>query len=148
MQNVPPDPIEQLMYDHREVDKLFMQLEQAEGEVRREITDAIIGQLTVHGEVEEQAVYPVMREALPDGEERVQEAIAEHQEVKEILGQLESGDPDDPDVQSQVFALMTNVRHHVEEEENELLPKLREALSPGAFTELAENMQAARQTAS
>ena len=144
--DVPPDPIAQLTAHHREVEKLFTMFEQPEGEDRRGVLIQIIEQLTLHAEVEEKAVYPVMRTALADGEAKVEEAVAEHQEVKKIFADLKRGNPDDPDVEEKVFALMTNVRRHVEEEEGSLLPELREALGPAALTEVAEDLRAAKLT--
>jgi hemerythrin superfamily protein len=147
MRNVPVDPVELIKDDHREVENLFQQFDNTTGQDRSEVLNAIIRELTVHAEAEEKAVYPVMRD-LPEGDEKVQEAQQEHAEVKAMLAELEGADPDDEETVEKVHALIANVRHHVDEEENDLLPLLKEELPPDAYTELAENLEAAKEGAS
>lgn len=57
----------------------------------------IVRELSIHVAVEEQALYPAMRPSLPNGDEKVDHAIDEHQQVKEILVELDGADPEDQD---------------------------------------------------
>ena len=57
----------------------------------------------------------------------VQEAIEEHQTVKQLISELKGMEEADEEFESQFSQLMENVQHHVEEEENEMLPKVEES---------------------
>jgi len=57
----------------------------------------------------------------------VQEAIEEHQTVKRLISELKGMDEADEEFESQFSQLVENVQHHVEEEENEMLPKAEES---------------------
>jgi hemerythrin-like domain-containing protein len=57
----------------------------------------------------------------------VQEAIEEHQTVKQLISELKGMDETDEEFESQFSQLVENVQHHVEEEENEMLPKAEES---------------------
>ena len=68
------------------------------------------------------------------------ESLHEHQEVKETLAALEDMDPADAAYDHKVAALIADVRHHVEEEEGEMFPKLRSALSAEQLADIAEKL--------
>jgi hypothetical protein len=57
----------------------------------------------------------------------VQEAIEEHRTVKQLISELKGMEEADDEFESQFSQLMENVQHHVEEEENEMLPKVEES---------------------
>jgi hypothetical protein len=57
----------------------------------------------------------------------VQEAIEEHQTVKQLISELKGMDEADEEFESQFSQLVENVQHHVQEEENEMLPKAEES---------------------
>ena len=136
-----PDAIQLLTTDHAEVEQMVRMIESLPAtEAPEEQVQSIIRELSVHAAIEEQVLYPAMRKALPDGETLVQEAIDEHQQVKEILAEIERTEA--PAERRQLLAtVMANVRHHVEEEENEMFPKLRDQWDSGLLDELGERMQ-------
>ena len=136
-----------LRADHREVERLFKQFEKAGPDAhatRRQVVDKIIKELSVHAAIEEQVFYPAVREAAPDAEDEVLESLEEHHIVKWTLSELENMDPEDERFVPKATVLMENVRHHVEEEEGELFPKVREVLKRKALTELGEAMESAK----
>jgi uncharacterized protein YoxC len=57
----------------------------------------------------------------------VQEALEEHQTVKQLISELRGMEEADDEFTSQFSELVENVQHHVEEEENEMLPKVEES---------------------
>jgi hypothetical protein len=57
----------------------------------------------------------------------VQEALEEHQTVKQLISELKGMEEADDEFESQFSQLVENVQHHVEEEENEMLPKVEES---------------------
>ena len=108
--------------------------------------DAIELLTTDHAEVEQMFVQI---ESLPEGDSRdalVQEAIDEHQQVKEVLAGIERAD--EPIQRDQLLVqLMGNVRHHVEEEETELFPKLQASISKAELQEMGGTLAAAKKMA-
>ena len=144
------DAIAMLRADHREVERLFKQFEKAGPNAhatRRQIVDKIVKELSVHAVVEEQVFYPAVRDAVPDAEDEVLESLEEHHIVKWTLAELENMDPEDERFVPKATVLMESVRHHVEEEEDELFPKVREVLKRKALTELGEAMGEAKKVA-
>jgi hypothetical protein len=59
------------------------------------------------------------------GEEPVQEGETEHELGRKALADVERLAPDEPGFGAALDALKAGISHHVEEEENEVFPKLR-----------------------
>ncbi len=142
-----PDALAILIRDHKEVDELLEQFAGADDTFEGGLVGRIIEALSVHAAVEEQLVYPAMRKALPDGEAKVRDAIADHQKVKETLADLETMAPLDPAVPAAVQALAKEVRAHVAEEESDLFPRLAETLGEAALQDMGRAIEKARVTA-
>lgn len=136
--------------DHKTVEKLFRRFEKA-GErafvEKREVVDRIIEELSVHAVIEEQIFYPVTRETVEDVEDVVLESLEEHHIVKWVLSELEDLPADHERFTAKVTVLIENVRHHVEEEEGDYFPKVREQLGRNALNELGDAMAEAKKTA-
>jgi hemerythrin superfamily protein len=143
------DAINLTLQDHRHVESLFARYEAltGDGDRKRDIVHEIIRELSIHAAIEEQFLYPVMRSNLPDGKSLVEEAIQEHQEAKELLDELDGMTPDDGGYDERVRSLIRDVRHHVQEEEDELLPKLRSAVSQERLEQVGEAMEAGKRLA-
>src|SRR5947199_70842 len=116
-----PDAFSILIQDHREVEQLFQQFAQTDNPG---IAVKICDELTVHAMLEEELVYPIL--AVKVGHRYAQEARQEHDEAKSLISQIEQGLRSGDDVSPLVKELQQSVQHHVEEEERELFPKLRE----------------------
>ena len=142
-----PDAIELLTADHADVEQMFTQIEAVpQGGTRDRLVDGLIRELSVHAAIEEQVLYPAMRKALPDGDTLVQEAIDEHQQVKEILAGIErAGAPGERD--PLLVQLIGNVRHHVDEEESELFPKLQASIGSDELRDIGAKLAAAKKMA-
>jgi hemerythrin superfamily protein len=144
------DAITLLKEDHRTVEKLFKRFEKA-GEnahaEQREVVGRIIHELSVHAAIEEMLFYPVTRATVPDIEDVVLESLEEHHIVKWVLDELEHLDPTDERYRAKVTVLIENVRHHVEEEESDYFPKVREQLGRNALNDLGDAMVEAKATA-
>jgi hemerythrin superfamily protein len=127
------NPIEILKTDHQTVEELFAEFEELDAEARpqkREVVDRIIGELTLHAEMEETICYPSFKEVL-DAEDidLIDEAYVEHGSVKQLIEQLKVLDAEQPEFDANMEVLMEQVRHHVEEEEDELLPAVEEKMA-------------------
>jgi hemerythrin superfamily protein len=109
--------------DHRKVEALFDQIEEAEGAERRPLIDELATSLRAHMELEETVLYPAMGKVT--GEEAVQEGSAEHELARKSLADVIEMAPDAPGFGAALDATKAGISHHVEEEENEIFPKLR-----------------------
>lgn len=139
-----------LRNDHRNVERLFKQFEKAgpsAHKTRRGIADKIIEELSVHAAIEEQVFYPAVRAAVPDADDDVLEGLEEHHIVKWTLSELDGMDPEHERFVPKMTVLIESVRHHVEEEEGELFPMVREAMGRKQLTELGGALETAKKVA-
>lgn len=121
------DVISVLTLDHREVEGLFVRIEQlAPGNPeRKRLADRAIRELVRHAEAEEVYVYPAaFRRFLPDGDAIADREIEEHSAAERSMKQLQGLAADDPFFDRLVADLMTEVREHVAEEEGSYFPML------------------------
>jgi hemerythrin superfamily protein len=141
------DAIVLLKDDHKTVEKLFKQFEKAGDnatQTKRDIVDRIIEELSVHAYIEEHYFYPVAREAVPETKDHVLESLEEHHIVKWLLEELRTMDAADERFDAKVTVLMENVRHHVEEEEQDWFPEVRTGLGRKKLQELGDRMEKAK----
>jgi hemerythrin superfamily protein len=117
------DPTKLLEADHRTVETLFEQIEQAEGEERTALIQELATSLQGHMELEEQVVYPAMEPIT--GAETVQEGVTEHELARKNLQDMIGLAPDEPGFGAALEAVKAGIEHHVEEEEGEVFPQLR-----------------------
>jgi hemerythrin superfamily protein len=148
---VPPmDAITLLRNDHKTVEQLFKRFEKAGDRAyveKREIVDRIIEELSIHAAVEEQVFYPVARATVSDTEDIALESLEEHHIVKWLLSELEGLDPKHERFDAKVTVLMENVRNHVEEEQDEFFPKVRNEMGRTALADLGQAMADAKKSA-
>jgi hemerythrin superfamily protein len=144
-----PNLIDVIESDHREVEKVFNELESRSGsaEHRRQLADHVIAELVRHSVAEEMYMYPTARKVLPNGDEIADHEIEEHAEAERDMKELEDVDPTDPRFDALVNKLIADVRHHIEGEESNLLPQLREACSAHDLQELGAKVLRAKKIA-
>ena len=120
------DAITLLETDHREVEDLFEGFEAADSDADKDaIAQKICLALKVHAQIEEELFYPPAREKTGDAD-LVDEALVEHMGAKTLIAQIEAMKPGQPLYDAKVKVLSEQIRHHVEEEESELFPEVRE----------------------
>ena len=144
------DAIVLLRNDHKEIKKLFTQFEKTgDGAEKQkgELVDKIIELLTVHTYIENEVMYPRVRELVPDLEDDVLESYEEHHVADVLVMELAAMKPDDERFTAKTTVLIENVRHHIEEEEEEWFPQVREGLGRKALQEIGEELLAAREKA-
>lgn len=146
---MPEDVISLLITDHREVEEMFTRFEQAgdDAATKQELAGSMVTELTKHAAVEEALLYPLMAEVLDDGDEQVRHAIEEHREAEEALKRIEDLAPSDPGFDDAVNELIEGVRHHIEEEENELFTELREKVESTRLQQIGAQVEEAKKTA-
>jgi len=117
--------LDQLEAEHRQVEELFAELEKAESALeQRPLVEQLLAALARHMEIEESEVYP---EVANLDAEMEQEAQTEHELGRDGLATLE-GMIGQPGFGAAVAMLQAGISHHVDEEEGEVFPALREAL--------------------
>jgi hemerythrin superfamily protein len=144
------DAIVMLKNDHKQFKRLFREFEQAgDGAVKTKgaIVDRILEALTVHTYIENEGMYPAVREALPDLEDDVLESYEEHHVSDVLCMELAAMSPDDEHFTAKVTVLIEIVEHHVEEEEDEWFPKVREGLGRKRLQAIGADMERLRKKA-
>jgi hemerythrin superfamily protein len=125
--DAPRDAIALLKQDHRMVEALFEEFEDAEEQEQAQLAERICKMLTVHAQIEEEILYPAAKEAFEDEEEEdmVHEANVEHASAKDLIAKIEAMTPEDEEFKATVKVLSEYIKHHVKEEEGELFPALK-----------------------
>ncbi|MCD6023214.1 MAG: hemerythrin [Fibrobacteria bacterium] len=136
------DPIALLKADHRKVEELFKKLEDTTEravKTRTELFEKLRMELTVHALAEEAVLYPENKE-IPSTRELGFEAVEEHHVVKILLDELSELSPDTEEWTAKLSVLKENVQHHVKEEEGEIFPKTKKALSAEELDEMGARL--------
>jgi hemerythrin superfamily protein len=136
------DPVAMLKADHREAAALLKQLSDSKpGSARRKATDKLTAALTLHMEIEEKLVYPLVAERVGEDDER--EAEIEHglardglAKMNELVGEGGFG--------AAVAMVTAGIRHHVKEEETEIFPKLKAKLERDELAKLGDEVATAK----
>lgn len=130
------DIIDMLVTEHRALEGLFADVETtSDRALRREVLEAAIASLKEHAAKEEQFLYPVTRE-LPAGDALADHELQEHADADRMIDRIKGLEDTHPDFDPLVSTMMTDVRHHVQEEETEIFPRLRNACPPETLMEL------------
>jgi hemerythrin-like domain-containing protein len=138
--------ISTLTTDHDNVEALFKRFEHTEPddlETLGHLRDQIIEQLAIHAEIEEQTLYPALRDEVEDD---VLESLEEHHAVKAVLAELERMAPSHERFRAKMQVVIENVRHHVEEEEGDdgLFAVARRELKQPELEAMAERAEVLR----
>lgn len=131
-----------LKKDHSEVKKLFQQFGRTTARARKtrqRLIDALATELDVHARIEEELFYPAMTqiESLRD---MVEEAKEEHQQVKDLLAEIQGLEPTDEALQNRVKELRDAVLHHATEEEQRMFPDAEDSLGREELEQLGEQL--------
>jgi hemerythrin-like domain-containing protein len=143
------DAIVLLKADHKEVQRVFRNFEKAgeDEKTKGQLVKAMIELLTVHTYLENEVMYPEVRRLLPDLEDDVLESYEEHHVAYVLCMELYAMQPSDERFDAKTSVLIENVRHHIEEEEQEWFPQVREGLGRKQLAQLGERMLELRKSA-
>lgn len=144
------DALVLLKDDHKEIKDLFHQFEKA-GEnatkTKGDLVSKMIELLTVHTYLENELIYPEVRKLLPDLEDDILESYEEHHVADILCIELFTMQAGAERFDAKTTVLIENVTHHIDEEEQEWFPKVREGLSRTQLSELGERMLEMRKKA-
>src|SRR3954452_21720627 len=137
------DAIVLLKKDHQEIRKVFNAFEKAGDNAhatKGKLVDRMIELLTVHTYIENEVMYPRVRELVPELEDDVLESYEEHHVADVLVMELSAMKPDDERFTAKATVLIESVRHHIEEEEKEWFPQVREALGRKLLQDIGAEM--------
>jgi hemerythrin-like domain-containing protein len=144
------DAIVLLKKDHQEIKRAFAAFEKAgeNAHARKgQLVERIIELLTVHTYIENEIMYPRVRELLPEVEDDVLESYEEHHVADLLVVELDAMKPENERFTAKATVLIENVRHHIEEEEQEWFPQVREGLGRKVLQQLGAEMLEAKKKA-
>ncbi|HEU0044214.1 hemerythrin domain-containing protein [Sphingomonas sp.] len=130
--------------DHVKLDCLLNQLGGTPAPEQGRLLLRIYRLVFPHAFAEEAVLWPVIRRALPDGEQLTLQVELEHQEINELATQLERLRPGSPEHQQVLSRIVSLLRQDVRDEEEKLLPRLQAALSPAELRRLGFAWEAVR----
>ncbi|MGQ0632618.1 MAG: hemerythrin domain-containing protein [Sporichthyaceae bacterium] len=137
------DAIVILREDHKQIRRLFREFEAA-GEnatvTKGDLVSKILELLTVHTYLENECMYPRVRELVPAVESDILESFEEHHVADVLCMELASMRPTDERFVAKTTVLIESVEHHISEEEENWFPEVREALGRKALAEIGAQM--------
>jgi len=126
--NKQQDAIALLVSQHDEVKALFKQFDEL-GErattSKKKLAGEICEQLIMHTQIEEEIFYPALRSVSKEMEDMLDEAVVEHASAKDLISQIQEMEPGDDLYDAKVTVLGEYIEHHVDEEEEDMFPKVR-----------------------
>jgi hemerythrin superfamily protein len=144
------DAIVVLKADHKEVKAVFRAFQkpgQTES-VKGSLVAKMIELLTVHTYIENECIYPEVRKLLPDLEDDILESYEEHHVADVLILELNALDPGDERFDAKTTVLIEVVTHHIDEEEQDWFPKVREGLTRTQLQQIGAQMIEMKKTAS
>ncbi|AYF77015.1 hemerythrin domain-containing protein [Nocardia yunnanensis] len=144
------DAIVLLREDHKEIRKLFREFQNAGDDAhatKGRLVDKIIEALTVHTYIENECMYPEVRKLVPDLEDDILESYEEHHVADVLVMELATMKPEDERFTAKATVLIESVDHHIDEEEDNWFPKVREQLGRKQLQEIGARMLELREKA-
>lgn len=115
-----------LMQDHARINRAFEAYAQASSSLDAALVAC--GEIEVHTAIEEELVYPLLRDEVDAAE--ADAAEEEHAQVQEMIDTVSEMEPGDPELPVVMKSLIRAIADHIEHEEQVLLPALQKALGP------------------
>jgi len=136
------DIISLILVDHSKAKNIFNEYEQTQDIKRREclVKDAI-RELSLHASKEEMTLYENLRlNIIPNGKQIAEHGWDEHEDTKKLLYKLDVElKPTDPQFDSTMRQVIKMMRHHMQEEEEDILPKVRNCCDKQKLIELGKS---------
>lgn len=123
------DAVELLLQDHRELESLLNEFEFLKKNHRQtgQVIASTCAELRMHDMLEASIFYAAVRDAADDDQtdRLVSDAEVEHDDILELVEQVESTRMDDPQRDAHFSKLVTRVRAHVRSDETERFPMVK-----------------------
>ena len=144
--NQPEDAIALLQADHQRIKDLFHQYEQSrDPQGRQELVAQVLPALELRMLLEDTVFYPAWAEETDEeGEALIEDALQDHQRVRDLMGELQACDPEDGEFDLLFHELMESVLAQMSHEERALFPQAQAQLA-NTMESLTAEMQDIRQ---
>lgn len=150
-----PDVFDVLLKDHEEVKQMLEELQQHQtgadggGQLARlkKMADKLIAEESKHEAVEEMFFWPAVRDKLDNGDELADQATAQEQQAKQMLSKLDKLDAGDPKFAKLLREFTEDAREHIDFEQTQVWPRMREALSKKEASDIGRKLQEGKKTA-
>jgi hemerythrin superfamily protein len=140
------DAVTLLTSDHRMVEELFSEVE-GRPDPDPGVVHQIVRAGSGHDAVEKEFLYPTVRQRLETGGELADHGTTEHDEVARTLVAVDKAEAGSDELTTALHTLIGLVRTHVGEEESQIFPALRTAMSTAELADLGETLATAKQSA-
>jgi hemerythrin superfamily protein len=129
--------------DHRRLEELMDAYEApgATAEQRGAAVHALVRESSMHSVGEEQVFYPAIRTVLPDGDQLADRGLIEHQQVKQLLADLQRMGPLDPGFDARAQVMIADLREHIRDEDTDILPRLQQAATPEQLQQMGQALE-------
>ena len=135
------DAIETLEKDHHRIRSLFSEFnETTDPQELQDCFDKIGNILTIHAEAEEQVLYPEASKC-EDTDEVIAKGYEDHDRGDQMVIEIKSLNPSESQFKQKVKELQSFMLNHLDEEENELFPKVRQGMDDRKLEELATEIK-------
>ena len=132
------DAVDFLIRQHREMERAMSKVLEAREVDRKAAFAKVADHLTIHIESEEQVFYPAVKAQRT--EDILLESLEEHLSLKRLLADLLELDASEQTFDPKFKVLKEQAEHHHKEEEENLFPKVKQALSPNEREKLGHQM--------
>jgi hemerythrin superfamily protein len=140
------DAIELLLREHREIDALAAQLDDTDDPAELErLLHRIVEVLTAHEAMEHEVIYPAFVAALHGGDPTIARREGEHDELNDVLAEMEGLAPGSFGFEKRASALLLDVRGHMQREEETVFAEMRDLMSADELAELGARALAVQQ---
>jgi hemerythrin superfamily protein len=142
-----------LKQDHKELRRLFRALrdagcaDHADHERRGELVGRILRALMAHTFVEEEFVYPKVRQLAPDLDAELLRCLEEHHVADLLAGELAALHPQDERFEAKTLVLIDVVTRHIREKESGWMSQVRAVVSRKELQDLGADLVQAREQA-
>jgi len=132
--------------DHADLDRLMRAYDaEPDADARGKIVAELGERALRHAFAEETVLFPAYRKHLPgDGDELTAHIEGDHQQINEMLEDLQRADPRSPGYDAEVRRAFEVIRHDAHDEEDDLLPRLQQVASPEELRAIGAAWEAQR----
>jgi hemerythrin superfamily protein len=140
-----------LKADHRAILDVLEKLDQLEAKSRdrmkKTLIEKLVRDVSMHVAIEEEIFYPAVKSGVSGAEPQVMKCLEEHAVIKWELAAISAMDMTDKRFAAKLAVLKDALVHHIEEEEEDLFPKVREAFGVVKLNAMGRALERARKTA-
>ncbi|CAL9672825.1 hypothetical protein SUDANB105_07640 [Streptomyces sp. enrichment culture] len=133
--------------DHAEIDRLMGCYRTGIGRERQQALKEVVQLVFSHAFAEETVLWPAVRRFVPDGDELTARVEEEHQQINDLVSDIERLTPGDPQREQKVERAFALIQQDIRDEEDLLLPRLQEATDAARLQHLGTAWEAVRRTA-